>query len=294
MAMKLTQISSQLVVALVLGVSATTVPAIAQQDRSDAARKAEPAKPAPTAAGSLAPAPVDSSYLLGFGDVVEISLVGRADFGSRARVSTDGTILLPLVGKIQASDRTVIELSEDVRKALIKGGFYADPIVRADVINISSRYVTVLGNVGSPGLLPLDRNYRLSEILARVGGGSGDAADYILLTKSGATSAQRYYIAKLAAGGVGEDPLVQSGDKIYIPSALNEVFYVSGQVKSPGEYAVTDGLTFRMALAKSGGVTENGSEKKLKVVRDGKPLKKVKLDQVVKVGDIVTIGERLF
>jgi hypothetical protein len=49
-----------------------------------------------------------------------------------------------------------------------------------------------------------------------------------------------------------------------------------------------------MALAKGGGVTENGSEKKLKVVRDGKPLKKVRLDDIVKVGDIITIGERLF
>lgn len=166
--------------------------------------------------------------------------------------------------------------------------------MRADVISISSRYVTVLGNVGSPGLLPLDRNYRLSEILARVGGGTGDAADYILLTKSGAASAQRYYLAKLAAGGVGEDPLVQSGDKIFIPSAQDEVFYVSGQVKTPGQFAVTNGLTFRMALAKSGGVTENGSEKKLKVIRNGKPLKKVKLDDAVMVGDIVTIGERLF
>ena len=294
MAMKLTQISSRLVAVLFLTASAITAPALAQPAPNDAAPKSEPAKPSSAPSASLAPAPIDSSYLLGFGDVVEIGLVGRADFGSRARVSTDGTILLPLIGKIQASDRTIIELSEDVRKALIKGGFYSDPIVRADVVNISSRYVTVLGNVGSPGLLPLDRNYRLSEILARVGGGSGDAADYILLTKSGATSAERYYIAKLAAGGVGEDPLVQSGDKIFIPSAQNEVFYLSGQVKTPGEYPALNGLTFRMALAKGGGVTDNGSEKKLKVVRDGKRMKKIKLDDVVKVGDIITIGERLF
>lgn len=285
---------SRLIAATILSVSATALPVAAQTPQADAGAAASSPKSPPAAPGAVAPAPVDSSYLLGFGDIVEVSLVGRADFGSRARVSTDGTILLPLIGQVRASERTVIELSEDVRQALIKGGFYADPIVRADVISISSRYVTVLGNVGSPGLLPLDRNYRLSEILARVGGGNAEAADYVLLTKPGATSAQRYYLAKLAAGGVGEDPLVQSGDKIFIPSAQDELLYVSGEVKTPGGIPVTNGLTFRMALAKSGGVTENGSEKKLKVVRDGKPLKKVKLDDLVKAGDIATIGERLF
>jgi polysaccharide export outer membrane protein len=294
MAMKMIQLQSRLVAALVLGASTMTAPVLAQTAPGDPASSATPPTASAAASGSIAPASVDSSYVLGFGDTVEVSLVGRADFGSRARVSTDGTILLPLIGKMVASERTVIELSEDVRQALIKGGFYADPIVRADVVSISSRYVTVLGAVGSPGLLPLDRNYRLSEILARVGGGTGDAADYILLTKSGATAAQRYYIAKLAAGGVGEDPLVQSGDKIFIPSVQGEVFYISGQVNSPGQFPITNGLTFRMALARGGGVTENGSEKKLKVVRDGKPLKKAKLDDVVKVGDIITIGERLF
>ena len=268
-------------------------PAVAQQQPAEATRS-EPSKLAVAPGSAVAPAPVDSSYLLGPGDQVEISLVGRADFGSRARVGTDGTILLPLIGKIQVNDRTVIELSDDVRQALIKGGFYADPIVRAEVVGISSRYVTVLGNVGSPGLLPLDRNYRLSEILARVGGRSGDAADYVLLTKAGAPAASRYSIAKLSSGVGVEDPMVQSGDKIFIPSAQNEVFYLSGEVKQPGAFPVTEGLTMRMALAKAGGVTENGNEKKIKVVRDGKPLKGAKLEDPVKVGDIITIGASLF
>ncbi len=291
--MKRTHISSRLVAVLFFGAIPIGPSAIAQPVPGGAGQ-AEASKPAMAASGTTQVAPVDSSYLLGFGDVVEVSLVGRADFGSRARVSTDGTILLPLIGKIQAAERTVIELSDDVRQALIKGGFYGDPIVRAEVASISSRYVTVLGNVGSPGLLPLDRNYRLSEVLARVGGTSGDAADYILLTKSGATEPKRYYVAKLAAGSVDDDPPVQSGDKIFIPAAVSELFYISGQVNSPGSYPLMNGVTFRMALAKGGGVTENGNEKKLKVVRDGKSLKKVKLEDPVKAGDIVKVGERLF
>jgi polysaccharide biosynthesis/export protein len=253
-----------------------------------------PATPPASAPAGPAVSAVDSSYVLGPGDVVDIGLVGRGDFSGRARVGSDGTILLPLIGSIKAADRTVIELGDDVRQALIKGGFYADPVVRAEVIGISSRYVTVLGNVGSPWLVPLDRSYRLSEILARVGGRSGAGADYVVLTPAGGATPERHWISKLAAGGPEADPLVRSGDKIYIPAADNEMFYISGQVNSPGGYPVTEGLTMRMAIAKGGGVNENGSEKKLKVVRNGQTLKRVKLEDPVTPGDVITIGERLF
>lgn len=253
-------------------------------------------QPTESAPASVAPggAPVDISYILGAGDVVDIGLVGRGDFGSRARVNTDGMILLPYVGKIKAEGRTVLEFAEDVRQALIKGGFFADPVVRADVVGVASRYVTVLGAVGSPGLMPLDRNYRLSEVLAKVGGRSANGADYVLLTRAAGGESLRLPITGLASGGADQDPVVASGDKIFIPSIENEVFYISGQVNTPGSFPVTSGLTFRMAIAKGGGVGENGSEKKLKVVRKGEKLKKVKLDDLVQPGDIITIGERLF
>lgn len=242
----------------------------------------------------IAPAPIDAAYVLGKGDVVEVSLVGRADFGSRARVGSDGTILLPLVGAIKAQDRTILELSDDIRTALIKGEFYSEPVVRAEVVGISSRYATVLGNVGSPGLLPLDRNYRLSEILARVGGRSGNGTDYVVLTRANGGPSERFALADLGVGGPDRDPVVQNGDKVFIPSAENEVFYISGQVNAPGGYPVSTGLTLRMAIARGGGVTENGSEKKAKVVRGGKTLKSVKLEDPVQVGDVITVGERLF
>jgi polysaccharide export outer membrane protein len=261
--------------------------------------QAQPAPQAPRPNPAVMPAApqantVDSSYILGVGDVVEIGLVGRSDFGSRARISSDGTILLPLIGAVPAAERTVLQLADDVRKALIKGGFYSDPVVRTEVVGINSRYVTVLGAVGNPGLLPLDRNYRLSEILAKVGGRSGSGVDYIVLTPASGGPSQRYSIAQLASGAADKDPAVHNGDKIYIPSGENEVFYISGQVNTPGSYPVTEGLTVRMAIAKGGGVNENGSEKKVKIVRNGKPLKGIKLEDPILVGDVVTIGERLF
>jgi polysaccharide biosynthesis/export protein len=284
------QLLSFLAVLISLTMLATAVATAQPRPTTGAAEPTTPKAPVP-----IQPtAPVDSSYQLGAGDILQIDLVGRSDFGSHARISADGTILLPMVGIVPAADRTVSELADQLRQALIKGQFYSDPVVRVEVVGISSRYATILGAVGSPGLLPLDRNYRLSEILAKIGGKAGNGADYILLTHADGGPTERYYITKLASGGAELDPVVKSGDKIFIPSADAEVFYISGQVMKPGTYPVTEGLTVRLALAQGGGVTENGSENKFKITRAGKPLKSVKLDDPVKVGDIITFGEKLF
>ncbi|THD65108.1 MAG: hypothetical protein E8A49_00070 [Phenylobacterium sp.] len=249
---------------------------------------------APPAAAPPATAAGDRNYQLGFGDVVEVSVLGQADFDVHSRIGSDGAILLPLIGPVPATGRSPGQLADDVRGLLRKGGFFANPLVRVDVLTIASRYATVLGYVGTPGLIPLDRDYRLSEVLARVGGRSTAGADYVQLTHEDGTST-RYGISDLATGGRDKDPLIMPGDKLYVPAVENDVFYLSGSVKQPGAYPVGPNLTVRMALARAGGVSANGSDKKVKLTRKGAEVKPVDLDKtVVQVGDIISVGERLF
>jgi polysaccharide export outer membrane protein len=230
------------------------------------------------------------AYVLGRDDVVQVGLLGRTDFGGRVRVQADGSIQLPLVGKIVAADHTAAELSETIRKALQTGGYYADPIVDVEVVSYASRYVVVLGNVGTPGLVPINRPYRMSEILARVGGVREGAADY-LIVRSADGAEKRYTVRELATGDNAKDPFVTPGDKIYAPNA--DVFYIYGQVHAPGVFPISGDMTVRMAIAKAGGLTESGSDKKVQVTRAGKT---ISLDSAAKVqnGDVLFISERLF
>lgn len=249
----------------------------------------------PTVTQSPAPSGIQdpaasSAYVLGRDDVIEVGLLGRTDFGGRTRVQADGTIQLPFIGKVPAVDKTTAELSEAIRKALQTGGFFADPVVTIEVVGYASRYVTVLGAVGTPGLVPINRPYRLSEILARVGGVREGAADYIVVRSDGGDE-RRLLVRDLATGNLSQDPYVSAGDKIYAPTA--ELYYISGQVKSPGAYPIQTGMTVRMALAKGGGLTESGSDKKIETNRGGKKVK-LKLDDPILVGDVIVIGERLF
>jgi polysaccharide biosynthesis/export protein len=236
----------------------------------------------------------DRQYTLGVGDVIEIALVGRSDFNGRVRIGTDGAVLLPYLGAVPATNRTPGQLADEIRASLEKGGYFSSPVVRVDVVAVASRYVTILGAVGSPGLMSLDRRYRLSEILARAGGKSDLGVDYVVLTTETGGSKQ-YKVSDLATGNMEQDPYVSSGDKIYVPAAKAEVFYINGQVTTPGSFPVTEGMTVRMALALAGGLTEQGSDKKVKINRKGVKLKGVKLDKtIVEPSDILTVGERLF
>jgi len=261
---------------------------------------AQPASPAagPASAGAQAAnaAPIGAdattsgAYVLGRDDVVEVSLLGRSDFGGRARVQADGTIQLPLIGKITAAEHTTSELADTVRKALQTGGYYADPVVNVEVVSFTSRYITVLGAFGAPGLVPMNKPYRLSEILAKVGGIREGGADYITV-RSASGAEKRYSIKDISTGDLSQDPYAQPGDKIFAPMA--EVYYLYGQVKSPGVFPVIPDMTLRMAIARAGGVTEQGSDKSAEVTRGGKTIKE---DNTAKVlpGDVIFIKERLF
>lgn len=222
-----------------------------------------------------------------------MQLVGRKDADSHATVAGDGTVVLPLLGEVKALGLTADQLATAVQVGLKKGGYYADPVVHVSVTGVASRYVAVLGDVAMPGLLPLDRAYHLSDIVARVGVHSGEGAGTIVLTHSNGQS-RRYTLEEVATGGSDGDPLIQAGDKLYVPSVGSEVIYVSGQVHAPGGFPLTRNMTVRDAIARGGGLTEMGSDHKLKLFRKNVQVGDVKLDTRLQAGDILQIGERLF
>lgn len=241
-------------------------------------------------AGDNVPAAgASDEYIVGPEDVIEIGVVGLPD-RARTKVYTDGTIQMNLLGQVQVSGRTSRQIGEQIAGLLKAGGYYANPVVNVEVVSFASRYVTVLGAVGAPGLVPINKPYRLSEILARVGGVGGAAADYLVVRPEKGPEA-RYSINELATGDPSKDPFVQAGDKIYAPMA--DVFYISGQVRSPGTYPLKGEMTITQAIAVAGGLTESGSEKKVTTTRDGKKVKLKATDKIAP-GEVVLIGERLF
>jgi polysaccharide export outer membrane protein len=252
-----------------------------------AQQAAPPVQPAPQQTTDAAA--TRESYRIGTGDVLEIGVVGREDYKARVQVLDDGNVQLPLINNVPAAGRTVLELRDAVGTALRSGGYFVNPAINVTVVNYSSRYVTVLGQVTSPGLVPIDRAYRLSEIIARVGGVSGTSVDRVSVTRQDGATAE-YRIADLATGG--QDPFVADGDKIFVAPA--KTFYIYGQVNAPGTYPIDPNMTLRMALARAGGLTNLGSEKRVRMVRGDEELRRVPLSETLREGDVIVVGERFF
>ena len=242
------------------------------------------------AAPAAAPAKTDNGYILGPDDVIEVSVLGQPEFTTRSRIRADGSIVLPYIGSTPVTGDTPITFARRVTNALKVGGYYSNPIVSVEVAGYASRYVIVLGAVAQPGLQPVDRGYRVSEIIARAGGMRADGADYVVVRRDKGGELKLPF-EKLATGTLEDDPFVSPGDKVYVPAA--ETYYVSGQINRPGVYPIKEKMTLRKALALGGGVSLTASEKRVSVIRDGKKLP-LELDAPILPGDVIVVPQRSF
>jgi polysaccharide export outer membrane protein len=105
----------------------------------------------------------------------------------------------------------------------------------------------------------------------------------------------RVNLKSLQIGGSAENVLLRDGDTVFVPRT--ESIYVLGAVKNPGTYPIQDQVTVLQALALSGGLTERGSFRHIRVIRQGDPTKKqvkVKPQELLQPGDTLVVGEGLF
>ncbi len=71
--------------------------------------------------------------------------------------------------------------------------------------------------------------------------------------------------------GIKEANSIPWGTPILHPDRTIKIVEVSGEVRQPGSYAWTDGMTAEAALAHAGGLTEFAWSRRLSIVRaDGK------------------------
>ena len=240
--------------------------------------------------------PLSAGYILGPGDVIEVSVVGQQEYRARVQIQVDGSVQLPFIRSVQAAEQTTAQLQNEIARRLREGGYYTDPAVSVIVAGYASRYVVVLGEVGTPGLLPIDRNYRLSEVIARVGGITAGGSETVTLTRSSGEQVN-VTLQQMATGAEGADPYVQAGDKIFVDRVSEgerPTFCIYGEVNSAGCYPLGDEMSLRMALARAGGLTKLGSERKVKVFREGEEIGKQDLSATVRAGDVIKVGERFF
>ncbi len=88
-------------------------------------------------------------YRLGREDVIEIRVFELDQLNRTVRISGDGSIELPLVGRLPASGMTAEELAEEVASHL-RDRYVQNPQVSIFILEFNSRKVSLLGAVQAP------------------------------------------------------------------------------------------------------------------------------------------------
>jgi len=120
-------------------------------------------------------------YRLGAGDALRVIVFGEEQLSGEFRVDGSGKVAMPLIGEVQAKDRTTRELEADIANRLSQG-YVRDARVNVEVMN--HRPFFILGEVRNPGQYPFVNGMTALSAVAMAGGYTYRAKeDYVLITR---------------------------------------------------------------------------------------------------------------
>ena len=178
------------------------------------------------AARSLSPPPPDPDpmdrevYRIGVTDIPRIHVWRNADHSVDVPVRPDGKISVPLLDDVQAEGLEPTELKEVLTRELSE--YVSAPHVTVIILQMNSRFVSVLGGVNGEGRVPLTRNLRVLEAIALTGGFTTFAdKDNIRIVRrqpdGGEVEYRFNYNAYRKGKAPGTNIVLDNGDTIIVP-----------------------------------------------------------------------------
>jgi len=264
------------------------------------------------APGSAAPqqGQDNPTYVLGPTDVLTIRVLGEPDLTNNYTVDSDGTISFPFLQRVPVAGRTLKEIEALITK-LLDGDYIRKPQVSASVATFRSRSIYVLGEVKQPGRYTIEGQTTLLEVIAQAGSFTTTAGPTmnLLRYKEGITGViagtpvspgdpraaevVRINIEDLREGRMNANVILQDGDTLFVP--LADLYYVTGFVRTPGQYPLRANMTVQQAIAAAGGISERGSDRGITVLRkvNGKDVEvNVKTTDLVRPNDTIKVRQR--
>lgn len=210
-----------------------------------------------------------SELLIEPGDLLSVNVYDAPEFTNSYRVDQVGELTIPLCGKVSLRGLTLTQAARRLEAALKDSQILVQPQVNVDVVQYAGQYVTVTGEVGTPGRVPLIAPTRLGEVLAEAGGVTQLAGARIKIRHAADDAAPEEEVPYSRSQSNHETAsiLVRPGDTVVVPRA--GIVYVLGAVNRPGGYVMQeDGkLNVAEALALSGGTVLQANTGGLRVIR---------------------------
>jgi polysaccharide export outer membrane protein len=207
-----------------LFILACFVPAIfcQAQDKESASKPVQPAAlplTAPDAATPvLAAGAAADSYVIGPSDEISVNVWKEPTLSGSLLVRPDGMISLPLLGDVQASGMTPLQLADRIATMLKK--YVQDPNVTVVVGQVRSKVVYLLGEVGKKGPIEMTPGMTLLEAIGSAGGLTDYANAkkiYILRDEAGKHDKILVHYKEALKGDSALNLVLKPGDTIVVP-----------------------------------------------------------------------------
>ena len=267
---------------------------------------------------------VSKNYRVGGYDVLNIMIYEEEDLSRKGlQVSADGYITFPLIGRLKVDNLTTAEIGKLIASKLAQEQFLLDAHVSVMVADYKSKRVLVLGTVNNPGSYALQARERVLDALSKAGGiwrrtgisakSSAGNKGLIIRTQNPDTPQESKIVININLKGLLEDGdqianlYMQDKDVLFIPAAEN--FYIIGQVREPGSFALTDReITLVEAISRAGGFTPIAARDRARIIRVEEGVEKIitvnvdaitdagkKIqDVIIQPNDVIVVPESFF
>ena len=198
--------------------------------------------------------------------------IPHTGISSSVRVSTAGTVMLPLIGEVKLAGMDEQAAARAIEAALVDKGMLLHPLVSVLVTAWVGQDVSVLGEVTRPGVYPYTVHHRLLDLLSAASGLSPNAGRLVNVFHQG--DPKTPHAVALDPGGTDtssdHNPELSPGDTVQVSRA--GLVYVVGDVIRPGGFAVdpVQGLTVVQALSLAWGPSQNAAVGKVLLIREQK------------------------
>jgi protein involved in polysaccharide export with SLBB domain len=198
---------------------------------------------------------LDSSYILDFGDVLEIQLIGQKDQIDNYSINRDGSINLPDIGRLNLSGLSLNDASKLI-KAKVSSA-YIGTEAYISLKNIRDINVLIVGNAYNPGIYTLNGNSNMLHAIS-MAGGINDIGSYrdINLIRSGKVIDTLDIYEVLVFGKYNFSSGLRSGDSIVVGPIGKRVSIESGVMRL-ATYEIKSNETFDDLLKFANGFSKD-------------------------------------
>jgi len=160
------------------------------------------------------------SYVIGENDLLSIDVWKEKEISQQIPVRPDGKISLPLIGEVQASGLTPLQLQDNITRLL--KAYIENPEVTVIVVDPRSHQFNIVGQVSRPGTYPLSESMTVLDAVAEAGGFRDFAKEtkiYVLRPVPGGIRVRIPFDYKAVIRGrnLQENVVLKPGDTIVVP-----------------------------------------------------------------------------